>query len=170
MSFDKLDSLLGSRSGQDQEQKSTAERAPVLIIDDDAGIRAGLTALLSDHYDVIVCASAQEGVAAMHGDVCAVILDVKMHVHDGFWACDRIREKWPEIPVIFYSAFQDAKDPYRIINEHRPFAYLPKGSDEIRLLKTIEHAVRLYSIALKSRKLMDTFQQKAQPKAGQTAR
>lgn len=164
MSFDKLDSLLSSRSRQKPEQKSAVERAPVLIIDDDAGIRMALTALLSDHYDVIACASAQEGVAAMHGDVCAVILDVKMQVHDGFWACDRIRERWPEIPVIFYSAFQDAKDPYRIINEHRPFAYLPKGSDETRLLKTLEHAVRLYSIALKSRKMMDAFQEKAQPK------
>jgi DNA-binding NtrC family response regulator len=167
MSFDKLDSLLGLRS--QKEQKSAVERAPVLIIDDDAGIRAALTALLSDLYDVIVCASANEGVAAMHGEVCAVILDVKMQVHDGFWACDRIRERWPEIPVIFYSAYQDAKDPYRIINEHRPFAYLPKGSDETRLIKTLEHAVRLYSIALKSRKMMESFQQKGQPKADQSA-
>ncbi len=159
MAFDKLDALLGSRGRpkQSAETRAAAAKAPVLVVDDDDAIRAALILLLEDTYEILAHASAQQGVAAMRDDVCAVILDVKMKGEDGFWACDRLREKHPDIPIIFYSAYQDVKDPYRIINEHRPFAYLPKGSDASRLLKSLDHAVQLYSIALRSRRLIESM-------------
>jgi CheY-like chemotaxis protein len=162
VAFNKLDALLGSRGKPSPEAtRKAAARPAILVVDDDEGMRASLGLLLGDLYELTLCASGPEGVAAMHDDVCAVILDVKMKGQDGFWACDRIREKHPDVPVIFYSAYQDAKDPYRIINEHRPFAYLPKGSDASRLLKTIEHAVKLYSIALRSRRLLEAHERTA---------
>ena len=104
-------------------------RHVVVIVDDDESIREGLQILLTDSYDLILCGSAQEGVSSVNDDVCAVVLDVKMPGQDGFWACTEIHKKVPDIPVIFYSAYQGVKDPYRIINDHYPFGYMAKGGD-----------------------------------------
>lgn len=153
MTFGKLDSLLAQRSPQSQRKPAATGKLPVLVVDDDAGIRSSLSVLLGDKYDVLLAASAADALRMLHDDVCAVVLDVKMKGQDGFWACDRIREKYPHLPVIFYSAFQDAKDPFRIINEHRPFAYLTKGGDPKELVSALEVAVRLYSLLLQSKRL-----------------
>src|SRR4051794_30989422 len=83
---------------------------PIVIIDDDPAMRSGLALLLQDRYQVTLCSSAQEGVDAVNDTVCAVILDVKMPDFDGFWACGEIRKKASDVPVIFYSAYQNQKD------------------------------------------------------------
>ena len=86
-----------------------------------------------------------------------VVLDVKMRGHDGFWACDEIRKKNPLIPIIFFSAFQDAKNPYDIINDHRPFAYIMKDGEPSRLLSAIGNAVSHYLMVQVSRRLSARF-------------
>lgn len=155
MPFKKLDALLeaeGARLG-----KSDSPRPHVLVVDDDPTIRKSLEALLKARYEVVLCASAKEGVAAAHDRVCAAILDVKMGKFDGFWACNEIRRKFPDLPVIFYSAYQDAKDPYDIINEHRPFGYITKDGDVARLLQAVETAVSLHQKLLEGRALLESY-------------
>jgi DNA-binding NtrC family response regulator len=155
MSFKELGTLLeGDGAARKPGQN---ERPQILIVDDDITIRESLFAVMRDQYNPIVCASAKEGVAAIHEDVCAVILDVKMGKYDGFWACDEIRKRYPDVPVIFYSAYQDAKDPYNIINEHRPFGYITKDGNIKRLLTAVETAVRLYTIMITNRKLIESY-------------
>lgn len=150
MAFDDFDALL--QKDVARETPVTAELPRVVIIDDDPGIRRSLALLLSGTYQVRLYASALEGVPAVDDEVCAVILDIKMKGHDGFWACNEIRKTQPEVPVIFYSAYQDVKDPYEVINQHRPFGYLSKDSGVRRLLDTLETAVRLRTLAIENRK------------------
>jgi DNA-binding NtrC family response regulator len=152
MTFSKFDSVLGQRDPQSQRRSPAADRPVILIVDDDAAIRASLSIMLASRYEVLLATSAADGIRALRDDVCAVVLDVKMKGENGFWACDRMRERHPLLPIIFYSAFQDVKDPYRVINEHRPFAYLTKGGDPKDLLDALELAVRLYSLVLQSKR------------------
>lgn len=152
MSFDDFDRLLN-----EDRQSSEPEPPPrwtIVAIDDEPAVRETLSALFRDHYDVRVAGSAQEGIALVDEETCAVILDVKMAGHDGFWACSQIRAKYPDIPVIFYSAYQDSKDPYRIINEHRPFAFIVKDGSPTKLLDTVDMAVRLQSITVANRQMI----------------
>lgn len=142
------------------------ERPAVVVIDDDPAIRHALGALLGERYRVTLCASAREGVAAVGDEVCAVILDVKMQGYDGFWACDQLRKTYPELPVIFYSAYQDVKNPYDIINEHRPFAYLVKGSHVERLLDTLETAVGLRQVTLENKRLLEALLRERRQRPG----
>ncbi len=152
---------LGAVLAQDDETPDAPklEQPPILIVDDDAGIRKSLATLFKDRYTVTLCASAKEGVDAVHEEICAVILDVRMKGHDGFWACDRIRQKHPDMPVIFYSAYQDLKDPYRIINEHRPFGYLTKHGEASELMDTVDMAVRLRKMVLYNQRLVEQVKQ-----------
>lgn len=164
MTFGKFDSILGQRDPQSQRRGAViTDRPTILLVDDDAAIRTSLSVMLAGRYEVLLARSATEGLRIVREDVCAVILDVKMQGENGFWACDRMREKYPLLPVIFYSAFQDVKDPYKIINEHRPFAYLTKGGDPKDLLDALELAVRLYSLVMQSRKAAKSVTSDAEP-------
>ncbi|WP_437753659.1 response regulator [Sorangium sp. So ce1389] len=153
MSFKDFDALL-DREGALPSPRA-ASRPKVLVVDDDPTIRKSLRGILDAWYDVTVCASAREGRDAVDEDTCTVVLDVKMGKHDGFWACDEIRRKHPDIPVIFYSAYQDAKDPYDIINQHRPFGYITKSGDIAVLLGAIRTAVDFYGKVLEGKRLIE---------------
>jgi DNA-binding NtrC family response regulator len=155
MSFDDSDALFASAvPSSRQPMPNSRQRRLVLVIDDDALMRQSLQILLESEYMLILAASAKEGVSAFNENVCAVILDIKMGPLDGFWACDEIRKIQPDVPVIFHSAYQDAKDPFGIINEHRPFGYITKNGDPSRLLRTLETATLLHQSTLRSRRLL----------------
>lgn len=152
MPFKELDSLLQQVTASQRQQ---AERPRIVVVDDDLDMRRSLEALLRGAYLVVLAASAAEGVAAVDDDTCAVVLDIKMKGSDGFWACAEIRKRYPALPVIFYSAWQDLKDPYQIINEHHPFGYLTKDGDTARLLDMLEAAVRMHRVTLYNKKLVE---------------
>ncbi|HLL01038.1 MAG TPA: response regulator [Myxococcaceae bacterium] len=157
MSFKDLSALL-----QEDAQLTKADGAPrphILVIDDDETIRKSLAALFGKRYTVVLAASAQEGLAVLSGDIRVAIVDVKMKGHDGFWACNELRKVYPELPVIFYSAYQDLKDPYQIINEHRPFGYLTKDGDRRRLVEAVDMAVRLSGLTREAKQLVDSLRE-----------
>jgi DNA-binding NtrC family response regulator len=156
MSFNALKALLGEPAPRSEKPGTrSSDKVLVLVIDDDESIRRSLEFLLRDLYQVVSCATARDGVRVFNNEISAVILDVKMDTHDGFWACDQVRRVQPDIPVIFYSAYQDAKDPYRIINEHRPFGYISKDGDPKKLLETLAMAVQLYQSTLRMRRVLE---------------
>jgi len=132
-------------------------RPKILVVDDDELVRSSLELVLGERYEVCLCASAEEAVAAVNDDTAAAILDVKMQGRDGFWACIQLRKRYPKLPVIFYSAYQDLRDPYSIINECRPFGYLVKDGNVDKLLGTVETAVRLYTIIQRNKRVADSI-------------
>jgi DNA-binding NtrC family response regulator len=142
MGHDDLRALLGEKKG-DATGGSDSDKPLIFVVDDEPDILDSLKILLVGRsYRVLAFESGAGALDALTDDVAAVILDVKMQGHDGFWTCDAIRMKNPYLPVIFYSAYQDLKDPYKIINEHRPFGYLPKDGDVSALLNMIGRAVQ----------------------------
>jgi CheY-like chemotaxis protein len=153
MTFREFDSLLK----RGRSAPSEPVRHHVVIIDDDPGIQDGLAVLLRDRYHLTLRSTAQEGVEAVDEDVCAVILDVKMVGLDGFWACNEIRKRSPSVPVIFYSAYQDVKNPYTIINDHRPFGYVVKGDNVQKLIDMLTLAVKLQATIVSNRKVVESL-------------
>jgi CheY-like chemotaxis protein len=168
MSFKDLESLLGDMAPLSSRRSTSSADAPlssrnaplVLVVDDDESVRSALNFLLSSTYRVLSCASAIDALEAFTEEVCVVILDVKMKGHDGFWACDQLRKRQPDIPIIFYSAYQDAKDPFDIINAHRPFGYVTKDGSTDKLLRTVDLAAQLYQSTLRSRRIIERIKSK----------
>lgn len=152
-------SALGNAlAGRLRSRAPAAERHALLVIDDDKASRESLEFIFGEQYELTMCASAKEGVAAVHEDICAVILDIRMPEKDGFWACEEIRRRFPDMPVIFYSAYQSAKDPVEIINDYHPLGYVVKGGDLQRLVKLVDLAVQIQSIVIQNRKLIRRLQ------------
>ena len=152
--FDDLLDADGARRGA-----GDGDRPVIVVVDDDAGVRDALVTLFEDRYRVVACAEAQSGVDAVDEETCTVILDVKMKGHDGFWTCHEMRKKVPGVPVIFFSAYQDLKDPFAIINDHRPFGYITKDGSIERLVEAVDVAVRLQQMTVISKKLLKKMRQ-----------
>ena len=86
-------------------------RIRVLVADDQALFREGLRTLLSTRPEVDVVGEAANGdeavslVERLQPDV--VLMDLRMPVMDGIVATTRIRDRWPAIPVLVLTTFDD---------------------------------------------------------------
>ena len=77
----------------------------MLIVDDSAAVRDGLYAILGAHADIEVVGNAVDGLDAiakasnLHPDV--ILRDAQMPEMNGVEATRRIKERLPEIKVLF---------------------------------------------------------------------
>jgi PAS domain S-box-containing protein len=116
----------------------------ILIIDDDSTIRESLKNSLEKKYNLILCESGEEGIEKVNSSTFCVILDVKVNGKNGFNTFVEIKKKYLNLPIIFHSAYQDMKNPYEVMNDYHPFAYVVKQGDSRELLDTLAVAVVYY--------------------------
>ncbi len=94
----------------DSHRSAPADRC-VLLVEDDVSVRASLCRTLTDAgYTVL---EAGDGIEALHqldsdaARVDVVLTDVAMPRMDGRQLLQRIRERWPALPVVMMSGFAD---------------------------------------------------------------
>jgi DNA-binding NtrC family response regulator len=133
---------LQRRIQQDLPSEPEVELPAVVVIDDDPSVLLSLELLLRRRYRVATCSTGAEGLSKIDAKTAAVVLDIKMPGEDGFAVYDRIRAIDDQLPIIFHSAYQDHRNPYEVLNKHRPFAYMTKGNSSEDLLRVIADAVR----------------------------
>ncbi len=89
----------------------TAEKATVLVVDDNEANRALAQATLEDEgYAVVLARTGEEGLEAFEQKPPdCVLLDVRMPGMDGFTVCERIRSlpSGLHTPVLFFTALRD---------------------------------------------------------------
>lgn len=99
----------------------------VLLVDDDADLRA-VTGMVLEHlgHRVIDAAGGEQALERLgEAGVDLVLLDVEMPRMDGPATLVRIRERWPELPVVLCTGFDRAHihvgpGPTRFL--HKPFS------------------------------------------------
>ncbi len=89
--------------------------AKILLVEDDTNLGIVLSDFLEiSNYDVLL---ATDGIAGMeffkNGDFDLCILDIMLPFKDGFTIAEEIRQKNPEIPIIFLTAKTMEKDRIR---------------------------------------------------------
>ena len=125
--------------------------ATILIIDDDAALREGLAETLTDlGHTPRMASSGREGLAALSGEVDAVLLDLRMPGGiDGIEALRRIRSHREAPPVVVLTAFASAENTIEAMRLGA-FDHLTKpiGRDELKaLLQRLPSRTRLASNA-----------------------
>jgi DNA-binding NarL/FixJ family response regulator len=101
------------------DDRDAVPAARVLVVDDHAVFRRGLTAVLDAEPGVTVVGEAADGLEAvdrvdlLRPDV--VLLDVRMPRLDGIEACARIKERHPQTRVVMLSVSEDETDLYAAI-------------------------------------------------------
>jgi CheY-like chemotaxis protein len=87
-------------------------RGPVLVVDDDPGIRTLVVeAIAEEGYPVLGVADGSEALAAvaLGPTPCVVLLDMQMPVMDGWEFVSRYRERrGPWAPIVVMTAARDA--------------------------------------------------------------
>jgi CheY-like chemotaxis protein len=130
-------------SGHRLEQKGAVEDQPrirVLLVDDHALVRNGLSSVLRYHTELQVVGEAADGheavslAAALKPDV--VVMDVNMPRMDGVEASKRIKRDFPSTVVIGLS-MHDGGEHESAMRESGAAAYLTKDSAADRLIETI---------------------------------
>jgi len=78
----------------------------ILIVEDEAAIRAGLMDVFVFHgYDVDYAAEGPEGLRkALSGRFDLVLLDIMLPGMNGFEICEQVRAKDPDLPIIMLTA------------------------------------------------------------------
>ncbi len=125
----------------------------VLVIDDDLEVREFVKLAIGDQYHIILCENGEDGISAVDSSVYAVVLDIRMTGKDGFDTYNEIKRRMPHLPIIFYTAYHDLKDPYEIMNQYRPFGYILKDGSYVRLMDTLRSAIDYYRQFLENQRL-----------------
>jgi diguanylate cyclase (GGDEF)-like protein len=141
-----------------QPPAAASEAPHILVVDDDPLLRDALNALLTPQGPVVVCDSGESGIAAVNEETEVVILDVKMLRKDGFETCKEIQAKFPHVPVIFFTAHQDLRAPFDIMNDLHPFAYVSKGGNHREIIDTVRSARAYHQQRQENVRLVKTLQ------------
>ena len=153
MSFRKFNHLARKSSGMSDTLRIT-EKPVVLVVDDDLRILQGLELNLQEKYTVRLCENSTEIMKRIDQKVRVVILDIKMPGKSGFEVYKEIKAQFPDVPIIFYSAYQNVLEGARMSREYQPFNYFDKGGNVQELLESVERAVKYYDNMLNMEKLV----------------
>jgi two-component system NtrC family response regulator len=110
--------------------------ANILIVDDDAALREGLSEALADLGHIpLTASSGREGLAALSEKVDLVLLDLKMPGMDGIEVLRRIRSRESPPAVVVLTAFASAENTIEAMRLGA-FDHLTKpiGRDELKTL------------------------------------
>jgi len=79
----------------------------ILVIDDEPVVLNSCRKVLEeDGFDVYLVPSADEALKAMKKEVFDLLLvDVKMPKHNGIYLMQKVKEKWPDVPIIVMSGY-----------------------------------------------------------------
>jgi CheY-like chemotaxis protein/acyl-CoA reductase-like NAD-dependent aldehyde dehydrogenase len=143
--LDKLDAMLSRYEEPGEESTHEINKPYILVADDDESMRRGLNKSLSPRYQVVTAENGKTAIEEFSNhEFHAVILDIKMPGMSGFEVCRELDKLKPDVPIIFYTAFQGEHDIQAILNIYRPFAYLDKGG-KYDLSDSVRNAVERYS-------------------------
>lgn len=99
-----------ARRGADESQDLTGS-ARILLVEDEDAVRAfSARALGNKGYEVLQAASGEEALALVNGDggkIDLVVTDVVMPQMDGPTLAREIRQKFPDIKIIFISGYTE---------------------------------------------------------------
>lgn len=117
----------------------------VLLADDQPLFREGLRTLLSTRADIEVVGEAGNGLEAMalveRCRPAVILMDLRMPEMDGIQATAKIRERWPAIPVLVLTTFDDDGNLFGALRAGAA-GYLLKDVSSETLVAAIHAAAR----------------------------
>ncbi len=118
------------------------DKANVLIVDDEPNARRVLSAILQEApYNIYQADGADKAERIVSTErIDAVITDLKMPGKDGLYLFDYVKSNYPDIPVIFLTAFGTVDSAVTAMAEGA-FFYFIKPPDYIKLKAILAKAV-----------------------------
>ncbi len=121
----------------------TTPKPVVMIIDDDEMVGESLEIALQKEFEVRYFSESDKGLKAVSKEVDVVVLDIKMPGKDGFQVYGEIKSRFPQMPIIFYSAYQDMLERIEIRRQYKPFGHFDKNGKIEDLFACIKQGIKL---------------------------
>ncbi len=139
------------------------KRGRILVVDDDAGVRASLRRTLSWRgYEVLVADGAPAALEALQREaVDVVISDHLMPGTSGLELLAEVRERHPEVLRLLLTGAADVETALRAINEGQVFRMLTKPWDDAALRTTLAAAFARVELDREQRRLVDAARRHA---------
>ncbi len=116
----------------------------VVLVDDHRVVREGLKAMLEDVSEVEIVGEAEDVAGALvaieSGRPDVILLDVRLQRSSGLDACRTIRERHPEVNVVFLSVYEDEQYVFEALRAGGRGYMLKKvlPEDIVRALKAVQ--------------------------------
>lgn len=138
------------------EASSSLLPGPVLVVDDDPDICEVMAEwVAADGCQVLRAGSAAEALALTDTHpVSAVLCDVHLPDHDGFWFAEALHQARPETSVVLVTGFRDVDWALKGL-EIGAVDYLLKPFDQRSLSRALEAALRQHRERRHTRHLQD---------------
>ena len=118
----------------------------VLILDDEADVRAAIRLQLKDtHFEILEAESFESARELLRQNaitVDVIICDVRMPGVDGVEAVANFQRDYPQTPVIVLTGFPDVDLAVDFMKKEDVVDYLTKPVDKARLIVAVEKAAR----------------------------
>jgi two-component system, NtrC family, response regulator HydG len=123
------------------------DKPRILVVDDEAGIRMMLRAVLEEEgYEIFEAADGPEAIRAVERDpLDLVLLDIRMTRMDGIETLAEIRKISPLIPVLMMTAYATVKTAVEALKAGA-FEYLAKPLDIEELKILVQKALEYYRL------------------------
>jgi response regulator RpfG family c-di-GMP phosphodiesterase len=123
-----------------EESFSKNKREQLLVIDDNQEVFGALSAVLREHYRLLLCTTFAEA-QPFAADIKVALLDIKMAIKDGIEVFKLLKRINPKMRIIFHSAYPGDISHAEIASTLPHDGYLIKGEYTISdLSKTISDA------------------------------
>lgn len=116
----------------------------VVLVDDHRVVREGLKAMLGDVSEIEIVGEAEDLAEALvaieKGRPDVVLLDVRLQRSSGLDACRIIRERHPEVSVVFLTVYEDEQYVFEALRAGGRGYMLKKAlpEDIIRVLRAVQ--------------------------------
>ena len=126
-------------------RRDVTAQTTVLVVDDEQRSLESLRRVLSDEFEVICAANAQEAEAVLAGDMVQIILcDQRMPGESGVEFLKRVRDLWPDPIRMIISGYTDSEDIIASVNEAGIYRYLTKPWQPDALIAALREAAELF--------------------------
>jgi two-component system response regulator HydG len=136
-------------------------RARILVADDEASSRSGLSALLKDEgFEVVVAEDGYKALARLQETAPDVLLtDLRMPGLDGIELLKKAREVYPDLVVVLMTAFAGVETAVRAMQEGAE-DYLTKPLQIDELVLVIERALERRKLRAETQMLRERIREK----------
>jgi DNA-binding NtrC family response regulator len=133
----------------------------ILIVDDEFNSRSLLAQLLEDEGFAVT--TAEDGRSALHvleNEPCGIVLtDIRMPLMDGIELFHKVKELYPDIPVILFTAYGTIESAVNALKEGA-FHYLEKPVNIDLLKHTIKQALDIQALEEEISRLRTQLEEK----------
>jgi signal transduction histidine kinase len=133
----------------------------LLVVDDEADLVHSVQDLLRFDYRVLGATRAAEGLRIMEREqVHVVMTDQRMPEMTGVEFLHRLRENYPDVIRLLFTAYADIKAVTDAINQGSVYRYVTKPFEPQELQAVLRQAVEHYDLVTERKQLLAQLQEK----------